>query len=102
VNQIDPSGATTTSLGELSGFPRQLSARISAVPVARSTAVIAAGAVRLPCSHTSNRPSRPSVMPLAAVSVSRTVSIAPPARSSLRMATNGRDVVKYSACSSAT
>jgi uncharacterized protein GlcG (DUF336 family) len=52
VNQIESSAATTTSLGELKGSPRQSSTTGSRSPVRRSTRLIRAGCQRLPCSHT--------------------------------------------------
>jgi hypothetical protein len=68
----------------------------------RSTAVIAAARWKAPCSQTTNRPSSPSAMPLAAFASARAVVTVPNCRSSRWIATSGRKLVKYSASSPAT
>ena len=59
MNQIEPSEATATSLGEFNFFPLYLSAMMVMVP---SSSV---RVTRRPlCSHVINRPSRSMVLPL--------------------------------------
>ena len=59
MNQIEPSDFTTTSFGELSGLPSNLSATVVMVP-SYSVREIR----RPPCSHVTSRPWRSRVLPL--------------------------------------
>ena len=103
MNQTVPSPLTTTSLGEFSGSPPQPSTTVSAAPVARSTRLMRAGDERVPCSHTSSRPSGCRAMPLAVLASARSTDTSPDASDSRLIATSGAGTdVKYRASSSGT
>src|ERR1700733_4256983 len=80
VNQIDPSDLTTTSLGELSGFPSKRLQR---------TVIVPSGSVRVtrraPCSQVTRRPCRARGLPLALFDGLRNTLTAPVPSSHLRM-----------------
>jgi hypothetical protein len=87
VNQIVPSLLTTMSFGELNGRPCHASTTVSVRPVAGSSAAMRVAVSNVPCSQTSRRPSRPSVIPFAMFASSRTRVTVPVATSSRLMST---------------
>jgi len=89
VNHTVPSLFTTTSFGEFRARPPQESTSTSISPVAVESRLIRAGSAIEPCSQITRRPSRSSVMPLAALAGSRTTVTRPLARSRRLIATVG-------------
>ena len=85
MNQIAPSWATTTSLGELNCRPRQSSIRVSRSPFALWIRLIRAGSQRLPCSQTIRAPSRSAAMPLAPFASATSTDTSPGSSSDTRL-----------------